>query len=445
MEQPAWMAEAWRRLGTREVRGRRHNRTVLDFFRDAGRRDITRDEVPWCAAFVGACLSRSGETGTGSLLARSYLKWGEALESPRLGAVVILSRGRNPSSGHVGFWVGETAGQHLLLGGNQSNAVTVSAFSKERVLGFRWPGEVPASDEDGAQAGGGSLHVFDQALQHVLKMEGGFTDDPDDPGGPTNKGIILKVFCRHTGRTLNQQTRAKRVAELRDIPDTLVQEIYRTRYWNPSQAADMPVAIGFMHFDASVNHGLTGAAKLLQRALVLRYANLDVDGEIGPITMAAVRGANPSELLRTYAEVRREKYRSLAHFWKFGRGWLNRVNQTEAAAGELRDVPPEAAPTSTNPKKGNDMTNSDGAARTSKWWGSSMTIWGTAITALSTVVPILGPAIGIDVTPDVVRQAGEQMVSVVQAIGGLAGTLMTIYGRARATHSLERRQMQIQL
>ena len=87
----------------------------------------------------------------------------------------------------------------------------------------------------------------------------------------------------------------------------------------------------------------------------------------------------------------------------------------------------------------------DGAAPTRKWWGSSMTIWGAAITALSTVVPILGPAIGIDVTPDVVRQAGEQLVSVVQAVGGLMGTLTTVYGRTRATHVLERRPMQIHL
>ena len=91
------------------------------------------------------------------------------------------------------------------------------------------------------------------------------------------------------------------------------------------------------------------------------------------------------------------------------------------------------------------MTTINGASQVGKWWGSSMTIWGAAITALSTAVPILGPAIGIDVTPDVVRQAGEQMVSVVQAIGGLIGTLMTIYGRARATQSLERREMQVHL
>lgn len=91
------------------------------------------------------------------------------------------------------------------------------------------------------------------------------------------------------------------------------------------------------------------------------------------------------------------------------------------------------------------MTTIDGTTPTAKWWGSSMTIWGAAITALSTVLPILGPAIGVDVTPDIVRQTGEQVVAVVQAIGGLVGILMTIYGRARAVRPLERQQIQVKI
>ena len=82
------------------------------------------------------------------------------------------------------------------------------------------------------------------------------------------------------------------------------------------------------------------------------------------------------------------------------------------------------------------MTNTTGPGMPGKWWGQSMTIWGALLTALSTVVPVIGPAIGLDLTPDLVREAGEQLVSVVQAIGGLVGTLMTIYGRARANQTL---------
>lgn len=91
------------------------------------------------------------------------------------------------------------------------------------------------------------------------------------------------------------------------------------------------------------------------------------------------------------------------------------------------------------------MTNSIETTMSNKWWGSSITNWGPAIAALSTVVPILGPALGLEVTSGVVRQAGEQFVSVLQAIGGLAGTVMTIYGRTRATQKLKRRSLQLHL
>ena len=459
MDQPVWMAEAWQRLGTREVPGASNSRAILDFFRDAGRSDITRDEVPWCAAFVGACLERSDRPATGSLLARSYLGWGEVLDHPRLGAVAVLSRGSDPGAGHVGFWIGETDDELVLIGGNQTDAVTVDTFAKDRLLGLRWPRadtpEAPSIPVVATPEAGAAVNQpsdpdrgFADALAHVLEMEGGFTDDPDDPGGPTNKGVILEVFCRHTGRTLNGFTRARRISELREISDTMVEGIYRQRYWTPSMAASMPAPVALMHFDASVNHGLMGAARLLQQALRRQQETIDIDGEIGPLTLHAVGVADPARLITDYAAARRTRYRALPHFWKFGRGWLNRVGRTETRAHALVGRANEA--TTHEPTKGKDMTPNDAtayetAARTSKWWGSSMTIWGAAITALSTVVPILGPALGLDVTPDVVRQAGEQFVAVIQAIGGLIGTVMTIYGRTRATQLLERRQVQVNI
>lgn len=80
-----------------------------------------------------------------------------------------------------------------------------------------------------------------------------------------------------------------------------------------------------------------------------------------------------------------------------------------------------------------------------KWWGESMTIWGAVLTALTAVLPAAGPLIGLDITGELVRQLGEQVVGVAQALGGLAGTLMTIYGRARASAPLERRDMNVRL
>jgi hypothetical protein len=74
-----------------------------------------------------------------------------------------------------------------------------------------------------------------------------------------------------------------------------------------------------------------------------------------------------------------------------------------------------------------------------------MTVWGIAVTALSTVLPVVGPLLGLDITADLARQLGEQVVAVAQAAGGLAGTILTIYGRARATTALERRQVTLTL
>lgn len=80
-----------------------------------------------------------------------------------------------------------------------------------------------------------------------------------------------------------------------------------------------------------------------------------------------------------------------------------------------------------------------------KWWGHSMTIWGTLITALSTVLPILGPALGLDLTPEIIKQLGDNILMTIQAIGGLAGTLIAIFGRVRAAQPLVRRPISLSL
>lgn len=135
---PAWLRLARRELGTREVSGAGNNPTVIDYFADAAHPQIKQDAVPWCAAFVGAMLKRAGKTPSGSLMARSYLDWGKALSEPRLGCVVVFKRGK-PPSGHVAFYLGHTSAYVRVLGGNQSDAVTIQNYRKDAVLGYRWP------------------------------------------------------------------------------------------------------------------------------------------------------------------------------------------------------------------------------------------------------------------------------------------------------------------
>ena len=78
-----------------------------------------------------------------------------------------------------------------------------------------------------------------------------------------------------------------------------------------------------------------------------------------------------------------------------------------------------------------------------KWWGQSLTIWGTIVTTLSTVLPIVGPILGISISADTVHQLGDSLVQAAQAIGGVVGILMTVYGRTRAIQPLVRRDFSV--
>ena len=445
MEQLPWLAAAWAELGQREVRGNADNARIRAFFRDVGHPATLHDEVAWCAAFAGACLERAGFASTRSLMARSYLRWGEELEDGRFGAVAVLSRGADPAAGHVGFLLGETASHVMLLGGNQGDAVSVAAYPKTRLIGLRWPQAVPQHlDVSPAQPASAST-VFAEALAHVLEMEGGYTDDLHDPGGPTNRGVTLATYAAWKRVPLTAQTRETLKAELRRIPDDAVRDIYFQRYWRPAFCAEMTPALALFHFDASVNHGVTGAMRLLQRAV-----GTDADGEIGPNTRAAIERLSTEEILVRYADVRRQRYRALPHFWRFGRGWLARVDKTLLRARALAGQPDSDAanariPSTTEQQKGSASMDESARQADRKWWGQSITIWGAIITGLSTVLPAVAPAFGLDITGDLVREAGEGIVQTVQAVGGLIGTLMTIYGRMRASTPLAQRNVQMKL
>ncbi len=172
-------------------------------------------------------------------MARSYLRWGAALDQGRFGAIAVLSRGSDPAAGHVGFLFGETDAHVVLLGGNQGDAVGVAAFPKTRLLGLRWPQEIQsARGSSGRRALSRTAPLFAAALEHVLEMEGGFTDDPHDPGGPTNRGITLKVFADWKGVRLDQASNASLQAELRRIRPIRVRDIYLARYWTPAHCAE---------------------------------------------------------------------------------------------------------------------------------------------------------------------------------------------------------------
>jgi uncharacterized protein (TIGR02594 family) len=449
LRQPAWLDHAWAELGQSEVSGSASNARIADYIHRVGHPDVADDATPWCAAFVGACLDRAGISGTGSLLARSFLSWRVEADEPRLGAIAVLSRGADPTLGHVGFLVGTTGDRLLLLGGNQSDSVSVEGFARGRLLGLRLPAAAVTKSASLASSGASG---FAWSLARILEFEGGYTDDPFDPGGPTNKGVTLAVYAAFRKVRLDNQSREPLKADFRRISDADVRRIYEERYWRPARCPDLPSPIAHFHFDCAVNQGVGGATRMLQAAL-----GVAVDGEIGPLTLTAAATRPALTTLERYADIRRARYRRLKHFWRFGRGWLARVDNALAQAASLagaeaqdRAEPVAPRPATINPEAKEPQTMPDTSSSPlsspsvdAKWWGNSLTIWGTLITAASTVAPTVLAVFGIDIPSSLIEQLGTDVVTVAQALGGLVGTVMTIVGRTRAALPLARRPMSL--
>jgi len=94
----------------------------------------------WCADFVNFVLRRSGYPTTNSRAAKSFLDYGKRIDSPRVGAIVVLSRARD--GGHVGIVRGtDGAGNIIVISGNHGNKVWESPYPKDRVLGYVIPPE----------------------------------------------------------------------------------------------------------------------------------------------------------------------------------------------------------------------------------------------------------------------------------------------------------------
>ncbi len=144
MTEPVWLARARRYVGLREVPGKQHNPTILGWIR-ALRLPFKDDETAWCGTFVGGVFAEEGiPPAKNPAGARNWLKFGVALSQPAVGSVVVFWRGSKTGwSGHVGFVVGQDAkGNLMVLGGNQGDMVSIKPFARDRVLGYRWPGQV---------------------------------------------------------------------------------------------------------------------------------------------------------------------------------------------------------------------------------------------------------------------------------------------------------------
>jgi lysozyme family protein len=177
---------------------------------------------------------------------------------------------------------------------------------------------------------------WEQSIAWVLVSEKGNDDDPDDPGGRTSDGIEqteYNVYRAHHGLTHQDVFKAS-MAEKKDI--------YKTSYWMP-YCPTLPPGLDYIFFDEFVNTGLHEAVILLQQSV-----GAAADGHIGVVTSAAIAkcydsGGVPAAI-RAYSAGRIAYYKRLRGFWKYGKGWLNRVYFAQANALKLAAQPTAPKP-----------------------------------------------------------------------------------------------------
>ncbi len=155
-----WYEEALRLKGTKEGAGRADNPTILRWAKRFGLA-YQHDSTAWCGLFTAHCIATAlpdEPLPSNPLGARNWLRFGVAV-APTLGAIMVFWRGsRSSAQGHVGFYAGEDAAAFHVLGGNQSDSVSIARVAKTRLLGARWPATAP-TPEGGATvvAGAGSF------------------------------------------------------------------------------------------------------------------------------------------------------------------------------------------------------------------------------------------------------------------------------------------------
>jgi lysozyme family protein len=161
---------------------------------------------------------------------------------------------------------------------------------------------------------------FSKALAAVLVHEGGFVNNPKDPGGMTNLGCTKAVWEEHCGHPVDEKT-------MRALTPNDVGPLYKRKYWDKVFGDDLPAGVDYVVFDAAINSGFGRAAKWLQACV-----GVEVDGGIGPKTLAAVKAFDSKTLIEDYCKRRLSYMMDLPTWDTFGRGWSRRVNDVEASA-----------------------------------------------------------------------------------------------------------------
>ena len=149
------------------------------------------------------------------------------------------------------------------------------------------------------------MTAFDAAFEALIGHEGGYVNDPRDPGGETKFGISKRAYPN---------------VDIKSLTLDAAKAIYRKDYWGPAQAEALPACVAFDVFDMAVNSGVKTAIRTLQRALDVSH-----DGVLGPISLAAAQQADPYRLKAAFNGERLELMTDLSNWPSHGKGWVRRI------------------------------------------------------------------------------------------------------------------------
>src|SRR5271154_2726916 len=235
----------------------------------------------------------------------------------------------------VNFWLGSSAGSrkkddaNLTLQQAQTESANANIKSlQDKITLQPQPqaaarAQAPAPAKPADQQGSSR---FDACMPFIFKAEGGYSDNPADPGGPTNFGITLATLKAYEG---DPNLAAQ---DVKNLTSAMATEIYRTAYWNRMQCGALPAGLDLEVFDFGVNSGPAESVKTLQKIV-----GVTQDGSIGPITLAAVRQFNVGDLIGRFAQARLAFYQSL-NMPEFEQGWATRVAQIQTAAAKMLEA-----------------------------------------------------------------------------------------------------------
>lgn len=262
----------------------------------------------------------------------------------------------------------------------------------------------------------GKTHSYHDAMLIELKFEGGKDDDPVDPGGRTNQGVIQREFSAWLRKN------GKPNRDVFTMTDVERDTIYFENYGQRIRFNELPPGVDLVVLDGAINSGPSQSVKWLQRAL-----NLTPDGVLGNNTMQAVIDyPDHDDLIAKICASRMAFLKALKTFWHFGGGWTSRVNQLKKTgqAWAMGSIGPAIVWESNMNKK---ATFVDAKPLVSTAPADATAAGGTVTTALTTVQQTLQPLQGSSHFVD-------QVLIGLLVIGGLAtagGFLWSFYARRK--------------